>query len=155
MLTDKLIVCDRLDYSWQPDDCAVLSFRPRDLSRHFADHPILLVGDSITQLMFESMWCLLGQDLMAQNSNTRLSGGDTNMWVSQLVHRERTETQPNVTVGYIRSDYLVKLDDFSLIKPNEGEGYQIGVGSNFPWVHALPRFKYIMINTVSNTMILS
>ncbi|KAI8329881.1 PC-esterase [Choanephora cucurbitarum] len=134
-------------YSWQPDDCAVLSFRPRDLSRHFADHPILLVGDSITQLMFESMWCLLGQDLMAQNSNTQLSGGDTNMWVSQLVHRERTETQPNVTVGYIRSDYLVKLDDFSLIKPNEGEGYQIGVGSNFPWVHALPRFKYIMINT--------
>ncbi|KAI8367113.1 GDSL/SGNH-like acyl-esterase family found in Pmr5 and Cas1p-domain-containing protein [Blakeslea trispora] len=136
-----------LDYSWQPDNCAVLSFQPRDLSRHFADNPILLVGDSITQLMFESMWCLLGQDLKAQNSDTKLSGGDTAMWVSQLVHRERTEAQPNVTVGYIRSDYLVKLDDFSLIKPNEGEGYQIGVGNNFPWVHALPRFKYIMINT--------
>lgn len=72
------------------------------------------------------------------------------MWVSQLVHRDLEYQDPaKITVAYIRSDYLVKLDDFSLIKPNEGEGYQIGVGSNFPWVHAIPRFKYIMINTVS------
>ncbi|KAI8087802.1 uncharacterized protein B0P05DRAFT_374764 [Gilbertella persicaria] len=85
------------------------------------------LGDSITQLMFES---------------------DTHMWASQLVHQDISDQQEAVTVAYIRSDYLLKLDDFSLIKPNEGEGYQIGVGSNFPWVHAIPRFKYIMINTI-------
>jgi hypothetical protein len=130
----------------------VLPYQPRDFAKHLSKNPLLLVGDSITQLMFESLWCLMGQDLTAQNKDTHLSGGDTSMWASQLVHRELQDEQEAVTVAYIRSDYLVKLDDFSLIKPNEGEGYQIGVGSNFPWVHALPRFKYIMINTVKYTL---
>lgn len=98
--------------------------------------------------MYESMWCLTGQDLTAQGKDTGLSGGDKEMWVSQLVHRDLVNEKDAVTVGFIRSDYLVKLDDFSLVKPNEGQGYQIGVGSNFPWVHAISRFKYIMINTV-------
>ncbi|KAI7905085.1 uncharacterized protein BX663DRAFT_484411 [Cokeromyces recurvatus] len=137
-----------LDYSWQPDACAMIPFQARDFAKHLSRNPLLFVGDSITQLMFESLWCLTGQDLTAQNKDTRLSGGDTKMWVSQLVHRDRVNEEENaVTVGYIRSDYLVKLDDFSLIEPNESEGYQIGVGSNFPWIHAIPRFKYIMINT--------
>ncbi|KAL7308733.1 DNA-directed DNA polymerase [Mucor circinelloides] len=137
-----------IDYAWQPDSCMVLPYQARDFSKHLSENPLLLVGDSITQLMFESMWCLLGQDLTSQNKDTQLSGGDTSMWVSQLVHRDLEYQDPaKITVAYIRSDYLVKLDDFSLIKPNEGEGYQIGVGSNFPWVHAIPRFKYIMINT--------
>lgn len=127
----------------------VLPFEARKFSNHLSDNPLLLVGDSITQLMFESMWCLTGQDLSAQNHDTHLSGGDSGMWASQLVHKKRENEEDAVTVAYIRSDYLVKLDDFSLIKPEEGEGYKIGVGSNFPWVHALPRFKYIMINTVS------
>ncbi len=137
----------RLDYNWQPDHCMVVPFQARKFSAHLKENPILFVGDSITQLMFESMWCLTGQDLTAQNKDTHLSGGDTNMWVSQLVHRDRENEQDAISVGYIRSDYLVKLDDFSLIKPNEGEGYKIGTGNNYPWVHAIPRFKYIMINT--------
>lgn len=87
--------------------------------------------------------------MTGQTHDIHLSGGDSEMWSSQLVHRERANEEDAVSVAYIRSDYLVKLDDFSLIKPNEGQGYQIGVGNNFPWVHALPRFKYIMINTVS------
>jgi hypothetical protein len=141
---------NRLDYSWQPDNCMVLPFEARKFSSHLKQNPLLLVGDSITQLMFESMWCLTGQDLTAPNHDTHLSGGDTKMWASQLVHRDLEYIDNDaITVAYIRSDYLVKLDDFSLIKPEEGEGYKIGVGSNFPWVHALPRFKYIMINTVS------
>lgn len=136
-----------LDYSWQPDNCMVLPFAARKFSSHLKDNPLLLVGDSITQLMFESMWCLTGQDLTAQQRDVHLSGGDTNMWASQLVHRDLVDSDNAVSVAYIRSDYLVKLDDFSLIKPNEGEGTQIGVGNNFPWVHAIDRFKYIMINT--------
>ena len=136
-----------MDYSWQPDNCSVLPFQAREFSAHLQDNPLLLVGDSITQLMFESMWCLTGQDLTAVHKNSRLTGGDENMWLGQLVHKNRQYEEGAVAVVYIRSDYLVKLDDFSLIKPNEGEGYQIGVGSNFPWVHVLPRFKYIMINT--------
>lgn len=87
--------------------------------------------------------------MTSQNKDTHLSGGDSEMWAGQLVHRERENQDDAVSIAYIRSDYLVKLDDFSLIKPNEGQGYQIGVGNNFPWVHVLPRFKYIMINTVS------
>lgn len=127
----------------------VLPFEARKFSKHLSDHPLLLVGDSITQLMFESLWCLTGQDMTSQTRDTHLSGGDQEMWASQLVHREREGEEGALSIAYIRSDYLVKLDDFSLIKPNEGQGYQIGVGNNFPWVHALPRFKYIMINTVS------
>lgn len=151
MLMYLSLIIDRLDYSWQPNECMVLPFEPRKFSQHLSQNNLLLVGDSITQLMFESMWCLLGQDLTAQNKDTGISGGDETMWASQLVHRDLTyiENPAAISVAYIRSDYLVKLDDFSLIKPNEGEGYQIGVGSNFPWVHAIPRFKYIMINTVS------
>ncbi|KAI9472161.1 MAG: GDSL/SGNH-like acyl-esterase family found in Pmr5 and Cas1p-domain-containing protein [Benjaminiella poitrasii] len=136
-----------LDYSWQPENCALIPFEARDFARHLSENPLLLVGDSITQLMFESLWCLTGQDLTNQNKDVQLAGGDTSMWVSQLVHWNRVNEDSAVTVAYIRSDYLVKLNDFSLIKPNEGEGYQIGIGNNFPWVHAIPRFKYIMINT--------
>ncbi|KAI8970384.1 GDSL/SGNH-like acyl-esterase family found in Pmr5 and Cas1p-domain-containing protein [Mycotypha africana] len=143
-----------IDYSWQPNDCMVFPFEATKFSRHLSQNPLLLVGDSITQLMFESLWCLLGQDMVSQDKDTGLSGGDTTMWISQLVHKDikeagdiATDKPPEASIAYIRSDYLVKLDDFSLIKPNEGEGYQIGVGNNFPWVQALPRFRYIMINT--------
>ncbi|KAI8326831.1 hypothetical protein EDC96DRAFT_581213 [Choanephora cucurbitarum] len=78
---------------------------------HFADHPILLE-----------------QDLMAQNSNTQLSGGDTNMWW-----------------GYIRSDYLVKLDDFSLIKPmRDLIGTLISMGPNKDRKELLKAFRLAM-----------
>ncbi|KAG2231457.1 GDSL/SGNH-like acyl-esterase family found in Pmr5 and Cas1p-domain-containing protein [Thamnidium elegans] len=136
-----------LDYTWQPDHCTLLPFEPRKFSKHLSQNPLLLVGDSITQLMYESMWCLTGQDLTAQSKDTGLNGGDTEMWASQLVHRDLADQPDQVTVGFIRSDYLVKLDDFSPVKPNGGQGYLIGVGNNFPWVHAISRFKYIMINT--------
>jgi hypothetical protein len=138
-----------LDYSWQPENCLVYPFRARDFSKHLSENPLLFVGDSITQLMFESSWCLLGQDLTMQNKNINLSGGDTNMWANQLVHRDLVAKDDAITVAYIRSDYIVKLDDFSFVKPNEGEGYQIGRGNNYPWLQAVPKFKYIMINTVS------
>lgn len=139
-----------MDYTWQPDHCMLLPFEPRKFSKHLSQNPLLLVGDSITQLMYESMWCLTGQDLTAQIKDTGLNGGDTEMWASQLVHRDLVNQPDQITVGFIRSDYLVKLDDFSVVKPNGGQGYLIGVGNNFPWVHAISRFKYIMINTVSN-----
>jgi hypothetical protein len=98
--------------------------------------------------MFESMWCLLGQD-MSGTSSSRITGGDTHMWASQLVHNDLRDQQDAVSVAYLRSDYLVKLDNFTLLKPNEDEGYKIGVGSNFAWVHAIENFDYIMLNTVS------
>jgi hypothetical protein len=98
--------------------------------------------------MFESMWCLLGQD-MSGTSSSRITGGDTHMWASQLVHNDLRGQQDAVSVAYLRSDYLVKLDNFTLLKPNEDEGYKIGVGSNFAWVHAMENFDYIMLNTVS------
>ncbi|KAG0183195.1 hypothetical protein DFQ29_009271 [Apophysomyces sp. BC1021] len=34
-----------------------------------------------------------------------------------------------------------------MISPFEDEGDQLGKGHNFPWVHALPMFDYIVINT--------
>ncbi|CAO3645003.1 unnamed protein product [Cunninghamella echinulata] len=108
---------------------------------------MLLVGDSITQLMFESLGCLLGQDLTGVKLDSNLTGGDTNLWAGQFVHPSKVDEPQAVSLAYLRSDYLVRLDDFKIMEPFDDEGYLIGKGSNFPWVHTLDRFTYIIINT--------
>ncbi|KAI8975017.1 PC-esterase [Pilobolus umbonatus] len=133
-----------------PEDCTLLPFRSHEVAAHLAANPLLLVGDSITQLMFESFACLLGEDLTGQSQDTNITAGDTSMWVSQLVHQTKQEDSQAITIALIRSDYLVRLDDFHLLKPSENAGYLIGDGSNFPWVHAIPRFTYIVLNTAAH-----
>lgn len=104
----------------------------RALARHFKHHPLLLVGDSITQLQFESLWCLLGLDMTPPQRDTNLTAGRPDMWASQLVHVDLVDTDA-VSVAYLRSDYLVRLPDFKIMEPQDEEGYLIGKGSNFPW----------------------
>ncbi|KAG0165385.1 hypothetical protein DFQ28_008722 [Apophysomyces sp. BC1034] len=135
-----------IEYRWEPSSCTLAPMDERALARHLKDHPLLLIGDSITQLQFESLWCFLGLDLTNPKRDTNLTGGRPNMWVSQLVHSDLVDTD-SVTLAYLRSDYLVRLDDFKIMEPLDEEGYLIGKGNNFPWAQALSRFDYIMINT--------
>ncbi|KAI8069161.1 GDSL/SGNH-like acyl-esterase family found in Pmr5 and Cas1p-domain-containing protein [Gongronella butleri] len=132
-------------YEWKPSTCSLIDIDRRKLTDHLADHPLLLVGDSITQLQFESMFCLHGEDLQSTDAN--LTAGDRNVWANQLVHPRMAGQPGAVSLAYLRSDYLVRLDDFKLMDPFDNEGYLIGKGSNFPWIHALPKFTYIVINT--------
>ncbi|ORZ08723.1 GDSL/SGNH-like acyl-esterase family found in Pmr5 and Cas1p-domain-containing protein [Absidia repens] len=136
-----------VDYTWEPEMCTLIGTDPRKLTAHLATNPLLMVGDSITQLQFESLNCLLGQDLTNVQLDANLTGGDPKVWAGQLVHPSRVQEQGAVSLAYLRSDYLVRLDDFKIMEPFDEEGYLIGKGSNFPWVHALDRFSYIVINT--------
>lgn len=136
-----------MDYSWEPEACSLIKVDVRKFTEHLATNPMLMVGDSITQLQFESLGCLLGQDLTGVKLDSNLTGGDTNLWAGQFVHTSRQNEEQAVSLAYLRSDYLVRLDDFKIMEPFDEEGYLIGKGSNFPWVHALDRFTYIMINT--------
>lgn len=136
-----------MDYTWVPNDCSLVPFDAGVFAKYLGDHPLLFVGDSINQLEYESLACLLGQHMHNPPSDTHLSGGNPNMWISQLVHEEKMQVEGAVSMAYLRSDYLVRLDDFKLHDPMDEEGYLIGKGSNFPWKHALDRFDNIIINT--------
>lgn len=139
-----------MDYVWQPSGCELVPFDANRFSEYLSNHPLVFIGDSINQLEFESMGCLLGEKMVNPPGDTQLSGGDRNMWVSQLVHKDKLQVEGAVSLAYLRSDYLVRLDDFKLMEPNDDEGYLIGKGSNFPWVHAISRFDHIVINTAAH-----
>ncbi|KAI8372281.1 GDSL/SGNH-like acyl-esterase family found in Pmr5 and Cas1p-domain-containing protein [Choanephora cucurbitarum] len=133
-----------MDYRWQPDSCDMLEMNPERLANHFVSHPILFVGDSITQLQYESLSCLLGKHLPNRHpTGGSLNGGNSKIRVNQLAPKDR-ET---AAIAYIRSDYLLRLDDLKVISPFEPVGVQLGSGENYPWVHALSEFDYVVINT--------
>ncbi|KAI8639570.1 PC-esterase [Parasitella parasitica] len=116
----------------------------KKLADHFVDHPILFVGDSITQLQFESLGCLLGEHLPNRHpANSNLNGGNSKIHVDA----KAPEHKDTAAMAYIRSDYLLRLDDYKMISPFESVGTQLGRGENHPWVHALSQFNYIIINT--------
>ena len=121
-----------MDYQWKPKKCELVPFDANAFSAYIADHPLLFVGDSINQLEYESMACLLGEKLYNPPGDTNITGGH-NMWASQLVHENKLQVQGAVSLAYLRSDYLVRLDDFKLLDPNDEEGFVIGRGSNYPW----------------------
>ncbi|KAG0190866.1 hypothetical protein DFQ28_001414 [Apophysomyces sp. BC1034] len=131
-------------YAWEPEGCVLLPFDPPSFAEHLNEHPLLLVGDSITQLQYESLHCLLGEHLTTTKPGVNVTGGDTKIKVNQLSYGDNNDSP---AVAYLRSDYLLRLDDFKMISPFEDEGDQLGKGHNFPWVHALPMFDYIVINT--------
>ncbi|KAG2237604.1 hypothetical protein INT48_004507 [Thamnidium elegans] len=133
-----------MDYRWQPETCRSIELNPKVLAEHFREHPILFVGDSITQLQFESLACLLGEHFPNRHPpKSNLNGGNTKIKVNELAAVDR-ETS---SLAYIRSDYLLRLDDYKVISPFEDVGSQLGNGENYPWVHALDRFDYIVLNT--------
>ncbi|KAI8988872.1 GDSL/SGNH-like acyl-esterase family found in Pmr5 and Cas1p-domain-containing protein [Pilobolus umbonatus] len=133
-----------MDYSWQPDHCDLLELNPKTLATHFTRHPILFLGDSITQLQFESMACLLGQHLPNRRAHgSILNGGNSKIRVEELSGDNINKT----AVAYLRSDYLLRLDDFKIIGPHEASGNQLGTGENNPWAHTLSHFDYIVLNT--------
>ncbi|ORZ24279.1 GDSL/SGNH-like acyl-esterase family found in Pmr5 and Cas1p-domain-containing protein [Absidia repens] len=143
------------EWQWQPEKCDLLPMDAYPLARHLSDHPLLFIGDSITQLQYESMSCLLGQFMSTPKTPTNMTGGDKAIKVSELkfstsLPEDKNKNASKISspsVAYLRSDFLVRVDDFKLIQPFEKEGDLLGLGHNFPWVHALPRFDYIVINT--------
>ncbi|CAO0802154.1 unnamed protein product [Mucor circinelloides] len=133
-----------MDYRWQPNNCKLLELNTKKLADHFIDHPVLFVGDSITQLQFESLGCLLGEHFPNRHpAKSDLNGGNTKIRVNE----KAPENKDTAAMAYIRSDYLLRLDDFKVISPFESVGTQLGRGENYPWVHALSKFDYIIINT--------
>ena len=119
-----------MDYKWQPDSCDMLEMNPKRLADHFVSHPILFVGDSITQLQYESLGCLLGNHLPNRHpTGGNLNGGNSKIRVNQLAPKDK-ET---AAIAYIRSDYLLRLDDLKVISPFEPVGVQLGSGENYPW----------------------
>ncbi|KAG1145061.1 hypothetical protein G6F37_005816 [Rhizopus arrhizus] len=128
-----------LDYRWQPSQCHLLEMNTDLLADHFLQRPILFIGDSITQLQFESLSCLLGHRY--QKRQATMNGGNPRLRVSEIGNENST------ALAYIRSDYLLRLDDFKIMEPFDSNGVQLGSGENYPWVHAISEFKYIVINT--------
>ncbi|KAI8391783.1 GDSL/SGNH-like acyl-esterase family found in Pmr5 and Cas1p-domain-containing protein [Radiomyces spectabilis] len=137
-----------MDYQWQPSECETLPMEPSAFVDHLQKHALLFVGDSITQLQYESLHCLLGRYVTPAKVDDNLSGGDSHIKIDKLVSNRGPSTPADKpAVAFLRSDYLIRLDDFKMIGPFEDEGDQMGRGHNFPWVHALNMFDYIVINT--------
>lgn len=119
-----------MDYRWQPETCRSIELNPKVLAKHFREHPILFVGDSITQLQFESLACLLGEHFPNRHPpKSDLNGGNTKIKVNELAAVDRDTS----SLAYIRSDYLLRLDDYKVIGPFEDVGSQLGNGENYPW----------------------
>ncbi|KAL0083006.1 GDSL/SGNH-like acyl-esterase family found in Pmr5 and Cas1p-domain-containing protein [Phycomyces blakesleeanus] len=136
-----------LDYSWEPESCSVLPLDPEAFAKHLSKKSLLMIGDSITQLHYESLSCLLGEYIQVPKTETRVNGGDSYIKPTQHVYKQAQDGDKEVSMAYVRADYLLRLDDFKLIAPFEDEGDQMGRGHNYPWVHAIPYFDYVIINT--------
>jgi DNA polymerase phi len=99
-------------------------------AKHILEHPVLFVGDSITQLQYESLGCLLGNHFPNRHpNNTVNNGGNSKIRVNQLAPTASNQ----VALAYVRSDYLIRIDDYKLIEPYEKEGTLLGSGENHPW----------------------
>lgn len=119
-----------MDYRWQPDSCKLLEMNTKQLADHFIKHPILFVGDSITQLQFESLGCLLGNHFPNRHpAKSTLNGGNSKIKVNELAAPNKDTS----SLAYIRSDYLLRLDDYKIVSPFEQVGSQLGRGENYPW----------------------
>ncbi|KAI7853727.1 PC-esterase [Circinella umbellata] len=120
---------------------------PHALAKHLSEHPLLLIGDSITQLQFESLSCLLGEYLnVPKKSDKALTGGNPQIKVSQLVYKNE-QGDKALAIAFIRSDNLVRLGDFKVLDPHDDQGTLLSKGSNYPWRHLIPYFDYIVMNT--------
>lgn len=115
----------RLDYRWQPSQCQLLEMNTGRFGQHLIENPVLFVGDSITQLQFESLSCLLGH--LFHKRQPKINGGNPRLRVSEIGDENKT------ALAYIRSDYLVRLDDFKLMEPFDETGRLLGSGENYPW----------------------
>ncbi|KAI9490193.1 hypothetical protein BDB00DRAFT_931367 [Zychaea mexicana] len=136
-----------VDYTWKPSECSVLRMDPHALAEHLSEHPLLLIGDSITQLQYESLGCLLGEHLrLPKKTEKVLTGGNPDIKVNQLVYKNE-QGDKALAVAFLRSDNLVRLGDYKVLEPEEDQGSLLSKGSNFPWRHLLPYFDYIVINT--------
>ncbi|CAO3617178.1 unnamed protein product [Cunninghamella blakesleeana] len=139
------------EWEWIPNQCQLLDMNAYELSNHLSKHPLLFVGDSITQLQYESMSCLLGDFMSSPSKNlpsNNITRGDKSIKVSELVFTTAdTQATTSPSMAYLRSDFLLRTDDFKLIQPFEKEGDLMGKGHNYPWIHAIPHFDYIVINT--------
>jgi DNA polymerase phi len=117
----------------------------KKLADHFVEHPILFVGDSITQLQFESLGCLLGGYFTNRHpAKSDLNGGNSKIRVDERA----PETEDTASMAYIRSDYLLRLDDYKMISPFETVGTQLGRGENHPWYNIFP-LALVLVQTNS------
>ncbi|ORX48514.1 hypothetical protein DM01DRAFT_1309542 [Hesseltinella vesiculosa] len=140
-------------WHWAPSNCDKLEFDAYEFAKHLGKHPLLLVGDSITQLQYESLSCLLGKYMdVVSRTKTNITGGDPSINPSQLVYApedgaddETADKAPSL--AYLRSDHLVRVDDLELIAPHEQEGKLFTKGHNYAWVQAVEHFDYIVLNT--------
>jgi hypothetical protein len=136
MLTPETFLFRSAEWQWQPDDCDLLPMDTHRLAKHLSDHPLLLVGDSITQLQYESMGCLLGESMSTLKTPTNMTGGDKAIKVSELHYADAVKPKATIqtpAMAYLRSDFGVRVDDLRLIQPFEEEGDLLGLGHNFPW----------------------
>lgn len=125
---------DSVDYIWLPETCSVTQFDASLMAKHLAEHPLLLVGDSITQLQFESLSCLLGEHTrIGKQLSLSLMGGNPSIKASQLLYNEKGHLKDKPVVTFVRSDYLVRLDDNKILEPYDEEGFMLSKGHNFPW----------------------
>ncbi|KAI8064505.1 GDSL/SGNH-like acyl-esterase family found in Pmr5 and Cas1p-domain-containing protein [Gongronella butleri] len=144
---------DIAGWRWQPSQCDKLEFDAFAFAKHLSKHPLLLVGDSISQLQYESLTCLLGSYMeLLSNPSKNITGGDQTIKPNQMAYAPADvdisslkKNEPSV--AYLRSDHLVRVDDLELIKPHEKEGKLFTKGHNFAWVQALENFDYIILNT--------
>ncbi|KAI9246187.1 DNA polymerase phi-domain-containing protein [Sporodiniella umbellata] len=128
-----------LNYKWEPSQCRLLPLKTDILAKHLIKNPVLFVGDSITQLQFESLSCLLGETFFKRVPT--LNGGNLKLRVEEIGNNSTT------AMAYIRSDYLIRLDDFKIMESFDEAGTILGSGENHPWIHAIEHFKYVIINT--------
>lgn len=117
------------NYEWQPN-CKMAQFRAENIVKYLVNKPLLFVGDSISGLQFNSLKCLLGAYTQSVN-NTIIKDNKT-------------------IIEWVRSDYLVRLDDFKLLDEGDEPGYLIGRSKNLPWIHLLPNFKIVVLNTATH-----
>ncbi|KAI9287426.1 hypothetical protein BC943DRAFT_319765 [Umbelopsis sp. AD052] len=101
---------------------------------------MLFVGDSITELQFESLKCLLGEHF------------DTAKRLKSTKHHAKTFGLQNKTaVEYIRSDYLLRLDTWKVQQEGEEPGPLLGIGYNVPWsVIYEPRQNHLITEIATN-----
>jgi hypothetical protein len=111
----------RVNFKWEPN-CQLLNFQPHLLASQFLANPLLFVGDSITELQYESLKCLLGED-----------GEPMEFLLDHKRYSKVFGANGKSAIEFVRSDYLLRLDTWKVQAKGEESGPQLGRGFNVPW----------------------
>lgn len=95
---------DFMKYRWQPDDCDLPRFDPKEMLNRLRNQRLVFVGDSLGRNQWESMLCMLAEGVQNKSRIYEVNGQPISKHIGELLFRFEDY---NCTVEYYRDTFLV------------------------------------------------